>query len=789
MLQDLTRAAKSLFRSCWFSLAAIGMLAVVIGANTAVFSVVEGVLLRPLPYAAAERLCVLWKSVPRRNIEWDWTSAPAIRDWREQGTSFEDIALVLRPDGSRIALMADGLTENVQPSVVSDNFFSLLGVPALLGRTFAVGEPGDAAVLSHRLWQQRYGGRSSVIGESMRIQEGTVARSVTIIGIMPAEFEFPDREAELWLRLTADPRWPAFQRVWLADAFFGLARLKAGVRLEDARREMDAVAGRLAQQHPATDKDLGIQVRSLAHQITLPRIRAMLWTLSGTVLCVLLIGCSNFAGLLFARGTSRGRELAVRAALGASRARLARELLAEPIMLAGLGGIGGVGLAYALLPVLVAMAPAGLPRSAGIAVNGVVLGFSVGLTLVTAVVSGLIPAWQLAGAAGSDTSRGSSETRGVQRLRGFFVAVQFALAILLLSGTGLLVRSFLLLNAVPHGFDTSHLITVQLPPGNRALLLDSVRRVEAIPGVAAAAAGSAVAGTYQGNSPNQHIVVEDRPATPDSSLHARNICGEGYFGVLGIPLIEGRLFQWQDTASTPAVAVVNQRMASRYWPAEGAVGKRFKEVLPGMTAPWITVIGVVPDVHYNRDGVVIPLFYPLDRQHEASDGQLVVRTYGDPRALIEVIRRTVPRAQVAAVEDVLAEQDRPRLFQAQLIGIFALIAVLLAGTGLFALMAYSVSRRTREIGIRIAVGSTGAGIVRLVLRQGLVLGGFGMAGGLAGGVALGHALSASLYGVAPGDPLTMGAVAVFLGGVILVACAVPAVRAARVEPMTALRAE
>ncbi len=545
--QDLRYGAKVLCRSPGFSITAILVLTLAIGANTAVFSVIEGVLLRPLPYSAPDRLCLLWKSIPQRNIEWDWTSALTIRDWREQTEVFEDLAMILRPEGSKVTMRDDSGTEKLQGSIVSGNFFDLLGARPLLGRTFSRDEARrgeNVAVLSYGFWQRRFGASNSVLGKTIPLD----GRSALIIGVMPPSFEFPDKKAELWLLLTADPRWPTFQmqQFRIADAFCAVGRLKPGKPVEQARAEMKAISARLAQQHPATDTGLGVRVIPLFDQIAGPQVRSALWILGAAVLCVLLIACSNIASLLVARSAARRRELAVRAALGAGRRRLIQQLATESILLLLAGGIGGVVLAYGGLHSLLTLAPADLPRSNGIGINGIVLGFSFGLCLLTGLIFGLLPALQItrieAQSGLHDRGRSSSPGPGVRRLRGALVATQYALAIVLLTGAGLLIRSFLLLNAVERGFD----------------------------------------GSFRGNAPNQNIVVECRPFAQDPTLHARNIVSEGYFRLLGIRLREGRLFSDEDVAGKPAVAVINEKMAHHFWPSDSALGKRFKQVLPGM---------------------------------------------------------------------------------------------------------------------------------------------------------------------------------------------------------------
>lgn len=809
--QDLCYAGRILRGSPGFAITVVLVLALATGASTAVFSVIEGVLLRPLPYKDHERLCVLWKSIPQRNIEWDWTSAPTVRDWREQTDVFEDMALILRPGGSRVSMQSDSGAERIQGSIVSGNFFDLLGARPLFGRTFTQSEAqrGDnVAVLSYGFWQRRFGANNSILGRTIRLDD----RSVLVIGAMPPAFQFPDKHAELWLLVTADPRWPSFQmpRFRIADAFCALGRLKSGRSVEQARTEMKAVSARLAQQYPATDAGLQVRVVPLVDQVAGPQVRRALWILGAAVLCVLLMACSNIASLLVARGAARRRELALRAALGAGQARLIWQFATESILLSIAGGTGGAVLAYVGLHSLLALAPADLPRSDGIAINGVVLAFSFGLCLVTGLVFGLLPASQIARieAVADLNARGRSSTSGpaVQRLRGALVATQYALAIVLLTGAGLLIRSFLLLNMVDPGFDTKRLLTVsvQLPferykePGRvQAFFDDAVRRLEVLPGVRGAATGSVVFDSFTGNAPNQNILVEGRPFGQDEVLHSRNIVSEEYFRLLGIPLLQGRLFSNQDTTGKPTVAVINRSMARHLWPSENALGRRFKEALPGTDGTWMTVVGIVGDVVYNRDGVVIPVFYSPARQwRHLTTRDLVVGTAADPRALVPTVRRelqsidpTLPPLEMATVEDRLAEQDRPRRFQTDLIGIFACLALLLAATGLYGLMANSVQQRTKEIGIRVALGATRTSIARLVLKEGLIWGLGGMAIGAVGAGLFGRALSASLYRVTASDPVTLTAVITLLASVIVTASLLPVLRASKVDPTVTLRHE
>ena len=545
------------------------------------------------------------------------------------------------------------------------------------------------------------------------------------------------------------------------------------------------------------------------HQIAEWSVRRALWILGGAALCVLLVACSNIASLLVARGAKRRNEIAIRAALGAGQSRLVWQLATESLLLSLAGGVGGIVLAYAGLHSLLALVPADLPRSDGVGINGVVLGFSFGLCLLTGIIFGLLPASKIARSRAcsglQDHQRGLSAGPAARRVRGVLVATQYAVAIVLLTGAGLLIRSFQLLNSVDRGFDTTHLLTVSVPlpyekykepARGQAFFDEAVQRLNSIPGVEGAATGSAVFDTFQGNVPNENIVVEGEPVAQDPTHHERNIVSENYFRLLGIPLAEGGLFTDQDAGGKPAVAIINESMARHFWPSENAIGKRFKEVLPGMDRNWMTVVGIVGDVIYNRDGVKLPVFYCPERQEYFTEQQVIIRTKNDPKTLIATVRQklqsidpALPRFEIAAVDDMLDAQDTPRRFQMELIGIFAGIALVLAATGLYGLMAYSVEQRTKEIGIRFALGATQGTVARMVLLEGLAWGAGGIAVGVTGAVAFGRALSASLYGVTATDPVTLSAVIASLAFVMLTALLFPTLHASKIDPTGAIRHE
>jgi predicted permease len=808
LISDLRYAMRVLRRSPGFTIVAVLVLALAMGATTAIFSVLDAVLLRPLPYRNSGRLCVLWKSVPARNIEWDWASYPTIRDWREQNRVFDDIAVILRPEASRVTLHGFEGMEKVQGSKVQGSFFEILGGAPVLGRTFSreESERGETlTVLSYSFWQHRFHGNRGVLGQPLHLDN----RSFTIIGVMPGDFQFPDKTAELWLPLATDSRWPAFQQVRFADAFFALGRLRPAVSIDQARSEMNAVAARMDRQFPATDRGLGIHVIALYDQIAGAQVQRALWILGAAVLCVLLIACSNIASLLVARGASRRRELAVRAALGAGRGRLLWQLAGENVLLSLAGATAGLLIAYGGLHALLALAPADLPRSNDIGINATVLAFTFCLCIVTGLIFGLLPAFQIAGqdpcARLHAGGRASSADRGVSRTRGFLVASQFALAIVLLAGAGLLVRSFLLLNAVHPGFDTTHLLTmtIRLPDARygeesriTGFFEEAIRKVEALPGVRGAAVGPAVTASLLGNVPNVNIVVEGGLQTLDSPRHGRELVSDGYFRTLGIPLRVGRLFSSEDRRGGPGVAVINETMARHFWPSESAIGKRFKQALPGEPGQWITVVGVVGDVLYNRDGSLVPVFYRPIRQWAPIEMPLVVRTERTPLQMAAAVRRTirsvdpvVPYFEITTAEQGLQELDRPRRFQTELIGAFAATALMVAALGLYGLMSYSVEQRRKEIGIRVALGATSGQVARLILGQGLRWSLAGVLVGLGGALVFGQALSSLLFGVGATDPATLASVTVVLAAVTAAASILPTRRATLVDPNVALREE
>ncbi len=808
VFHDLRYGARSLIRTRAFTATAVAVLALAIGANTALFSVVEAVLLRPLPYRDYRRLALVWKTVPSKHIEWDWASGPIVQDWRERNHTFEDSAIFLRPEASLVTYSAKNGPEKILAAKTWEDFFGVLGVQPLIGRVFSSAEARQGnplAVLSYQFWVSRLGADQSVLGKALRLDGG----SFTIVGVMPPEFQFPDQKTAMWLPLASDPRWELWrqERFRMADAFGVLVRLKSDRSVADAQMDMNRISQSLAHEYPTTDADLGVRVVPLSEQVVGSGVRRAIFLLQGALVCVLLIACSNIASLLAVRGRARRRELAIRTALGASRGRILRGLGMENLLLFIVGGCVGLAIAEAALRLLLSLVPPGVPRLAGAGFNFSVFGFTVVLSLLAGGIFGILPAQRAAGRDPEtflhDAGRTQSAGPGTHRLWRMLLTTQFALAVILLGAAGLMVRSFRLLLDMNPGFDTTHLLTVlvELPSGRykneestRAFIQQALEKLNALPGVRKAAAGSANIDIFSGQMPDQSIVKADQPLAPDFQRHYRDLVSDDYFRVIGIPLLEGRLFSAEDVYGGPATAVINQTMARRFWPDQNPLGQHFKEVLQGTGGTWMTVVGVVGDTSRNRDGSVDPMFYRSVRQWALPRMEIVIRTSSPPSSLgiavrgaLQSIDPSLPPFDVTDVEQHVRELDAPRRFETWLLGIFAACALLLATVGLQGLVACSVQQRTREIGIRVAFGATASSVIRLVLREALICALAGTVIGLAGAVLAGQALAAWLFRITPTDAQTLLVVVALLGVVTLgVGCAT-ALSSTRIDPAIALR--
>jgi predicted permease len=814
-LTYLRHAVRSLIKNPSFAVFTILTLALGIGVTSAIFSVVYGVLLKPTPYRRPGQICLIWKSVPKKNLERDWTSYPTYMDWKRDATSFEDIAAFLRPDGSIVNLSENDNVEQVQSSKVSSNFFSVLGTPAMLGRTFQPADTGNGtrlAVLSDKFWRDRFRSNPGVIGTTLRIDDA----SFQVIGVMPPGFAFPAkesqswsraRETQLWVPIESDPRWPKFQQFRIADAFGVVGRLKAGAASDQAQAEMTAIASKLGRQYPATDLDLGIRVVPLALYLVSPRLRLALVLFFAAVLLVLLIACANVAGLFFSRTHSRRKALAIQSALGARRAHILGRVFAEATVAAMGAAVIGVGLAALGVKVLLIMAPSDLPGLEQVAVNRYVLLFAVSVSLLSGWGSALVPAVKLSSANLQTELRGVVvSSRDSHRLQEILVFFECALAVVLLTATGLLLRSAIRLDHQGIGFRTDHLLSVNLflhgPKYDddaqiRAFVDDAIRRVNSLPGVRS----SAIVAVFLGRLPNSRLQVEGREGSNsvlDDVPATWTYVSEEFFKTISIPILRGRSFTSSDGPDLPPVAIVNQSMARRLWPGENPVGRRFKYDVPGYEAKeWLIVVGVAGDTA--RDGPETQpapvIYYPV-RQKVWDALVLMVRTDSDPAALgtvvanqIHQIDETIPRVEPTTVEEQLWEMGSQRRFQTGLFALFGLLAMALAAIGIYAVVSYSVGQRTLEIGIRMALGAQRDNVLAMILCQCLTPAVLGLIVGAMISFACSRVLTGFLFGISTSDPTTYLNVCGLLLAIAALASYVPAHRAIKADPLVSLRFE
>ena len=795
--QDLRHAVRMMAVRPALTAAVVATVALGVGANTAVFSVVHAALFRPLPFDDPDRLVVAW---PERRQA---LSRPEYRDVRDMSRSFDGLAAV--NGRSSFSLTGAGEAARLTGVYASANFFDLLGVGAALGRTFLPDEdqPGQdgVVILSHGLWQRLFGGDPAVLGRTLTLHG--VGR--TVVGVMPPEFAMPSPETELWVPLPLYEHAPGPS--WYARYLTLIGRLKPGVTPAEAAEELRPIAAAVKERWPNNDPDDVVERGTVVslHEMMVGNARPTLAALAGATALLLLVACVNIANLLLARAVARERELAVRAAIGAGRARLARQLLVESVTLAVAGGMAGVAAAAWAVGAVVPLLPLQLDLVGRARVDGTVLAVGLGLALVTGVVAGIAPAWRLTTSRLSDALRegrapGSAEARRLQRV---FTVGQVALAALLLVGAGLLIRSFWQLQQVDPGFDPDHVLAAQVTPPP-AGYEDDARRValyEELLGGAARLAGVVATGAIQhlplgGSSWNVPVFPDGReiPKGVEPPVAGYRVATEGYFETMSIRLVGGRVFSAEDRPGRPPVTIISDTLARELWPGEEAVGRRLRTVIG--TDEWIEVVGVVAGVRARGlDAAPVGEMYRPYAQDPMASMALVVRTTGEPTAAAAGVRAIVQRADenvalsdVRPVTDVVAASvARPRATAALLV-VFAALALALGVVGVHGVVAYAVTQRTREFGVRLAVGARAGDLVRLVLGDAAALVGIGLTLGLAGAVAGAHALGSLLFEVRPADPLTLATVAVVLGASGLVAAWLPARRAMRVDPVTALRA-
>jgi putative ABC transport system permease protein len=803
LIQDIRFGLRRLARRPALTSVVVIALALGIGANTAIFSVVNALLLNPLPYPEPDRLAMVWMNNTRMKIDQDIHSFPNFRDYKEQNQSFERLA-VYSPRSAN--LTGDGEPVRVVGVAATSELLPMLGVQPHLGRTFTAEEDqqgaGGVVLLGYGLWRGRFGADPEILGKSVALN-GTPR---TVIGVMPAGFNFPTKETEYWIPLAAPQELAeARSAFWLYMA----GRLKPGVSVERAQADMSAIAGRLAAQFPEALEGYGANVVGL-HDQMVGKIRPALLVLTGAVAFVLLIACANVANLLLVSAAAREREIAIRTALGAGRWRLVRQLLTESVVLFLAGGMAGVLVAYWGLGVLLALSPPDLPRLDDVKIDARVLAFTLCVSFVTGVLAGLVPALQSSVRELSDSlkegGRGATFGRVSGRLRDLLVVSEVALALVLLVGAGLMIASFVELKRVDLGFDPDRLLTMQLqlpgakypePPQVAAFSDDLLGRAASAPG---ARSVGAITDLFLSTTPNSTIFsIEGRPdPLPTERVEVPvDSISPNFFEVVRTPLLRGRSFTDADRDGTTPVVIINETMAKRFWPGEDPVGKRMRYGIGDSDIPWMTIVGVVGDMRRTGfdESVRCETFLPL-AQNPARRLTIVARAEGEPASLAGVLRDQVravdpdqPVFAVKTVDELLGDMASQRRLTMLLFGVFAGLALLLAAVGIYGVMSYAVTQRTHEIGVRMALGAQVGDVLRLVVGKGMALALAGIAAGLAAAFALSRVMASLLYGVSATDPLTFGGVALLLGLVALLASYLPARRAARVDAMIALRYE
>jgi putative ABC transport system permease protein len=814
LLQDIKYGVRVLLKNRSFTAVAVFALSLGIGANSAIFSVVNSIVLRPLPYKDSDRLVTIYSSLRQPGLEKIVVSAPELADFREQNNSFDQVAAY---DFQGVNVTGGDEPERIRAALLSPNLLPVLGITPVLGRAFAPEEdqPGQSqvAVLGYSIWQRRFAGESNVIGKTIEID----GKSIAVIGVMPIDFRFPDPDTELYLPLIIDPelltennRGSHFLNV--------VARLRPGVTIDRAQNDINAVAQRMSIEHASTYRaGYGASVFAMRDDIV-GEVRPTLLILLGAVGFVLLIACANVANLLLARGVARQKEISVRTALGATRLRLVRQLLTESAILAIIAG--GLGLLLALWGVefLVSLSPGSIPRLNEITLDARVVAVTMGVSLVTGLFFGLAPAMQFSkpdlNETLKDVGRSSTDGRQRQRLRSLLIISELGLSVVLLIGAGLMIKSFIRVQDADPGFNPQNLLTMRLslprskyPDFNRQtrFFQDLLERIQAQPGVQSTATINVL--PLSGSTADRSFRIEGRNLIqgepgPDEELR---FVSPGYFSTMGIPLFRGRDFTQRDNSESPRVAIVNQALADRYWSGEDAIGKRIAYSGFGEGKPnWCEIIGVAGNVkHLGPDipakpEVYLPFLQPLFSTATSVIGPmyLVTRSATQPEALTGAIRGVIAsvdsnqpvsnmKTMTARVSTALAQ----RRFNALLLGIFAGVALLLASIGIYGVMSFAVTQRTRELGIRMALGASASDVLRLVLGRGLALTLIGVIGGLAASFVLTSLINSLLYEVSATDPLTFVEVSVILITVSTGACFVPARRAMRVDPMLALRHE
>jgi len=803
LFNDVRYAIRSIIQRPGFAAIAVATLALGIGANSAIFSTIHALLLNPLPFAQQDRVVAIWDKNPSRGVEHNEVAMANYLDWRAQSHSFEQLALERWWSTN---LTASDTPERVQGFLVTANFLDALGVKPVKGRNFAEEEnqPGkDAvAIITYSLWQRRFGADPNIVNKT--ITTNGVTR--TVIGVLPEDFNYP-KGAEVFAPIALTPE---LIKSRSNHGYYVIGRLKPGVSVKSAQAEMDTITARLAQQYPNTNVGLGATVYPILAD-TVRMYSTALWVMMGAVGFVLLIACANVANLTLARASGRQREIALRAALGASRWRIIRQLLIESLIIALIGGAVGTLVGFWGINLLKAANPGEAasyaPGWKNLGINFPVLAFTLGLSVVSGVLFGLAPAWQVSRPDLNDALKegGRSSASQSRRLRSLLVISEVALSLMLLVGAGLLFRSFLALLKTNPGFKPDGVLTMNLnlpvakykEDGERATFFSElIQRMKSLPGVQSAAVVNYI--PLGGANSSDDFLVEGQPEPPAGRENEGRyrVCSPDYFQTMGISILKGRAFNEQDQAGAKPVIIVNETLARRYWPNGDALGKRMRLYGPLDKAPWMEVVGIAQDVKFELNLPVTPDFYLPHKQDPWNAMVLVARTTVDPASMAGPIRQQVlamdkdqPVYSVYTMNEVRAISMTLYTFGFAMIGIFATVALVLAAIGIYGVMAFAVTQRTREIGIRMAMGACAADVLKLVVKNGMSLAVIGIAAGLAGGFAITRSMASLLFNVSPTDALTFALVTVGLLLVALAACYLPARRATKVNPLVALRYE
>jgi predicted permease len=803
--RDLRYALRTLRKSPAFTTTAAATLALAIGANTAMFSVLNAVLLRPLPYRSPEQLAMVWTENPTQNLREGRSALWDVEQWRSQSQSFADLATF--DAVSRTLTGTDG-AEQIVGASISPNLFSLLGISPAQGRSFSseeVEQRQRLVLISHRFWQARFAGSQDALGATI-VLDGLPSQ---IIGILPADFQIARLDADVWGAHTSR------QSVRGREAWFVIGRLRPTVTLERAQAEMSAIARRLNDQLPAAERNRSIAVVPLSLYVVGPQSRLALWMLGGAVFCVFLIAAANVNSLSLARSTARSREMAVRAALGANAGRILRQLLTENVLLAAISGLIGTLLALWGVRLIRAFGPDNLPRLNEVSLDLRVLGWALAVSLLAGILVGLAPAITTMRRdlrpSGEESGRSVSGGTSSRRIRRALVVAEFALAIVLLVGAGLLLRSWWNVKNIDAGFRPERVLMMELSApttlqaatsleaiSTSARRLDLYNRVleqiQAVPGVESA---GIIGDLFIGNTREQVLTVEGDDGTVSQRLgFTSDEVSADFFKTLRTPLLSGRFFAIGDGPEAPRVAIINDAMARRAWAGRDPVGRRFKLGALDSDGPWYTVVGVVGNMRLQgQEREALPQIFVSLTQTPPQSADLLIRTSSDnPHAMAGALRAAVRRAEkdvpiygVAPLEQQLGSYIAQRRFQTALLAGFSVVALLMAAVGIYGLIQYSIATRTREIGLRMAIGAQRGDIFRMMIGEGLRLSLTGLALGLVGALWLGRAGSSLLFGVTASDPLTFTAVSLLLTAVATAACYFPARRAMRVDPIVALR--